>query len=157
MSQFTEGKAAMMVNGTWQMRTLTESDMNWGVAEIPAPAGKTSVAPLGGEMWTATATGDATRQAKAVEILKCIGSTETEVKLGSEDFTVPVLLDAIPEFLEKNPAMASFAEAVKNGRSRTAKLGSGWTDASTTIANGIQLVLTDSAAPADAMKQAAAQ
>ena len=55
--QFLAGKAAMMVNGPWQIPALDKQPtLQYGVVKIPVrEAGQTSVAPLGGEVWTVPA------------------------------------------------------------------------------------------------------
>ena len=58
--QFMAGKAAMMVNGPWQIPSLDKQPaLQYGVVKIPVrEAGQTSVAPLGGEVWTVPQTGN---------------------------------------------------------------------------------------------------
>lgn len=156
--QFTAGKAAMMVNGSWQRSNIASSKIDWGQVQIPVPqAGDTSVAPLGGEEWVLPQTGDKTKQAKAAAMIKCITEPKREIALASTSATVPVRASAVGPFLKQVPSMAAFAKQVQNGRSRTAKLGAKWNDASTQIANAIQLVLTGKASPDTAMKQASQQ
>ena len=51
--QFIAGKAAMMLNGPWQIPALDRAKINYGVVPFPVNTpGQTSVAPLGGEAWT---------------------------------------------------------------------------------------------------------
>ena len=67
LDQFTAGKAAMMINGPWQLPALNAiKGLNYGVVPIPAPAaGKPTIGPLGGETWTVPNTGNAAREAAA--------------------------------------------------------------------------------------------
>lgn len=52
LTQFQNGKAAMMINGPWQIPVLTESnpDLKWEVAVLPQQA--TSASILGGENYS---------------------------------------------------------------------------------------------------------
>ena len=54
--QFIAGKAAMMLNGPWQISSLEKAKVNFGVVSFPVnKTGQTSTAPLGGEAWTVPA------------------------------------------------------------------------------------------------------
>ena len=153
--QFAAGKAAMMVNGPWQIPALNETDVNWGNVQIPVnETGQTPVAPLGGEVWTVPQTGDAEKQANAAKFVECMGSDEIALQTAETRFMVPTRTDAIPEFTEKVPDMAAFADQVVNARSRTGKLGEEWPTQATVIYNAIQLALTGKATPDVAFEQA---
>lgn len=154
--QFAAGKAAMMVNGPWNIPALNETDVNWASVQLPVnEAGQTPVAPLGGEVWTVPQTGDAEKQANAAKFVECMGSDDIALQAGETRFTVPTRTDVIPEFTEKMPDMAAFAEQVVNARSRTGKLGEEWPTQATVIYNAIQLALTGKATPDVAFEQAA--
>lgn len=154
--QFLAGKAAMMVNGPWQIPALNETDVNWANVQIPVnEAGQTPVAPLGGEVWTVPQTGDAEKQANAAKFVECMGSDDIAMQTAETRFMVPTRTDAIPEFVEKVPDMGAFAEQVVNARSRTGKLGEEWPTQATVIYNAIQLALTGKATPDVAFEQAA--
>ena len=155
--QFAAGKAAMMVNGPWQIPALNETDINWASVQLPVnEAGQTPVAPLGGEVWTVPETGDADKQKNAAEFVECMGSDDIALQGAETRFTIPTRTDVIPEFTEKMPDMAAFAEQVVNARSRTGKLGEEWPTQATVIYNAIQLALTGKATPDVAFEQAAA-
>ncbi|HWV48796.1 MAG TPA: extracellular solute-binding protein [Microbacterium sp.] len=154
--QFLAGKAAMMVNGPWQIPALNETDVNWANVQLPVnEAGQTPVAPLGGEVWTVPETGNAEKQANAAKFVECMGSDEIAMQTAESRFMVPTRTDVIPEFTEKVPDMAAFAEQVVNARSRTGKLGEEWPTQATVIYNAIQLALTGKATPDVAFEQAA--
>jgi len=154
--QFAAGKAAMMVNGPWNIPALNETDVNWASVQLPVnEAGQTPVAPLGGEVWTVPQTGDAEKQANAAKFVECMGSDDIALQAAETRFTVPTRTDVIPEFTEKVPDMAAFAEQVVNARSRTGKLGEEWPTQATVIYNAIQLALTGKATPDVAFEQAA--
>ncbi|WP_437583302.1 sugar ABC transporter substrate-binding protein [Paramicrobacterium sp. CJ85] len=150
--QFAAGKAAMMVNGPWQIPALNETDINWDSVQVPVnEVGQTPVAPLGGEVWTVPVTGDKEKQAKAAE---CISSDDNQLALAESRYLVPTRTALAEEYVEKMPEMASFTEQVKNARSRTGQLGEDWPEAATVIYNAIQLAITGKAPVDDAFAKA---
>jgi multiple sugar transport system substrate-binding protein len=155
--QFVAGKAAMMLNGPWQIPTLQKAKVNFGVVPFPVDKpGQTSVAPLGGEAWTVPETGDDARMAKAAELVKCMNTDENQMLRAKQGGVVPTKLALADQFKKEDPVMAGFVEPVTNARARTGKLGAKWPDTAKVIYTGMQLVLTDQAAPADAMAKAGA-
>ena len=155
--QFVAGKAAMMLNGPWQIPTLDAKKVNYGVVPFPVnKPGQKSVAPLGGEAWTVPVTGDKTKMAKAAELVKCMNTDANQLQNAKEGGVVPTKLALADQFKKEVPSMADFADAVATARARTGKLGPKWPDTAKTIYTGMQLVLTDQADPADAMAKAGA-
>ncbi|MHA7178104.1 sugar ABC transporter substrate-binding protein [Arthrobacter sp. Sr24] len=155
--QFMAGKAAMMINGPWQIPALNEDpSLEWGSVQVPVnKAGQTPTAPLGGEVWTIPQTGNEAKQAKAAEFISCLTAGDTQVTLGAERYTVPTKPELAQEYVEKMPDMAAFTEQIANARSRTGNLGAEWPTAATTIYSAIQLVLTGKATVEEAFVQAA--
>ena len=155
--QFIAGKAAMMLNGPWQIPALDRAKINYGVVKFPVnTAGQTSVAPLGGEAWTVPVTGDEAKMSKAAELVKCMNSDENQLLRAKQGGIVPTKLSLSDQYAKENPAMVGFIEPVSTARARTGKLGDKWPDTAKTIYTGMQLVLTGQAAPADAMAKAGA-
>ncbi|GAA0910309.1 sugar ABC transporter substrate-binding protein [Virgisporangium aurantiacum] len=153
--QFIAGKAAMMLNGPWQIPTLDKAKVNFGVVPFPVNTpGQTSTAPLGGEAWTVPLTGDKARMSKAAELVKCMNTDENQLARAKDGGLVPTRLALGARFKTEVPAMAGFADAVAQARARTGKLGEKWPDTAKVIFSGMQLVLTGQAAPADAMAKA---
>lgn len=155
--QFAAGKAAMMVNGPWQINALNENkDLEWDTVLIPVKeAGQKPVAPLGGEVWTIPETGNKEKQAKAAEFISCFTRDSTQLSLATQRNTIPTKPELADEFIAEKPDMKAFTEQVADARSRTGKLGDGWPKAATTIYTAIQLALTGQASVDDAFKQAA--
>ncbi|MBF4564331.1 ABC transporter substrate-binding protein [Plantibacter sp. VKM Ac-2876] len=156
--QFMAGKAAMMINGPWQIPALSaDTNLKYGSVQVPVnKAGQTPVAPLGGEVWTVPVTGDKDKQAKAAKFVECISSDENQLALAEARFTVPTKTALAEQYVAKVPEMAAFTEQVANARSRTGELGEEWPEAATEIYTAIQLALTGQATPEEAFKQAAA-
>ncbi|WP_299167906.1 extracellular solute-binding protein [uncultured Arthrobacter sp.] len=156
--QFVAGKAAMMVNGPWQIPALQENpDVKFASVQIPVnEEGQTSIARLGGEVWTVPVTGDDAKQAKSAEFVECMSNDENQLALAEARYTVPTKTALAEEYVAKVPEMESFTEQVANARSRTGQLGEEWPEAATVIYNAIQLALTGKAEPAEAFEQASA-
>jgi multiple sugar transport system substrate-binding protein len=154
--QFVAGKAAMMLNGPWQIPTLTKAKTNYGVVPFPINTpDQTSTAPLGGEAWTVPQTGDQAKMAEAAELVKCMNSDENQLLLAKQNGVVPTKTPLAEQFKKEVPSMAGFVDAVATARARTGKLGAKWPDTAKVIYTGMQL-LTGQEAPADAMAKAGA-
>jgi multiple sugar transport system substrate-binding protein len=155
--QFIAGKAAMMLNGPWQIPSLQKAKVNFGVAPFPInKPDQTSIAPLGGEAWTVAETGNDAKKAKAAELVKCMNTDENQMLRAKQGGLVPTKPALYEQYKTEVPSMAGFTDAVANARARTGKLGPKWPDTAKVIYTGMQLVLTDQAAPADAMAKAGA-
>jgi multiple sugar transport system substrate-binding protein len=155
--QFIAGKAAMMLNGPWQIPALKKAKINYGVVPFPVNTpDQTSVAPLGGEAWTVPLTADEAKMTKAAELVKCMNTDENQVKRAKEGGLVPTKLALAEQFKTDVPEIAGFVDSVGTARARTGKLGPKWPETAKTIYTGMQLVLTGQAEPADAMAKAGA-
>ena len=155
--QFTSGKAAMVIDGPWLTTTFDRSDVNWAVAEIPAPkAGDTSVSPLGGELWSIPQTGDAARQAKVMEVLTNLLSDDSILDLNTQRYTIPTKKAVDADYVAALPQMDSLVTAVNNGRSRTALLGEKWPKTAEALYNAVRSALTGQAQPLAALETAKA-
>ena len=154
--QFVAGKAAMMVNGPWNIPSLNETpQVKWEVVQFPVnKVGQTPIAPLGGEAWTVPLNKDQAKQQKAADFVKCLTSDENEMRWAKARFTVPTRTALGPEYVKEVPSMKAFSEQVANARSRTGKLGDKWPDAAKVIYQAIQLALTGQASAQDAFKKA---
>ena len=155
--QFIAGKAAMMLNGPWQIPALQKAKVDFGVAPFPVNTpDQTSIAPLGGEAWTVPVTGDEAKMAKAAELVKCMNTDENQMLRAKQGGLVPTKLALAEQYKTEVPSMAGFTDVVATARARTGKLGAKWPDTAKVIYTGMQLVLTGQAAPADAMAKAGA-
>ncbi len=156
--QFRQGNAAMMVNGPWQIPLLdSDEGLNYAIVPIPTQtADQKSVAPLGGEVWTVPNTGNRAKEEIGAKMAECLSSDAMQVSLAVKRQTVPTkTADAVRDaFLEQAPQMKTFYEMVQDARARTGELGNDWPKAATAIYNAVQLALTGSASPMDALKQA---
>ncbi|TCO49592.1 multiple sugar transport system substrate-binding protein [Kribbella antiqua] len=154
--QFIAGKAAMMVNGPWQIPSLNKNPkVKWDVVQFPVnKVGQTPVAPLGGEAWTVPLNKDQAKQQKAADFVKCLNSDENELAWAKARFTLPTKTALLDQYVTEVPSMKAFGEQVVNARARTGKLGDKWPEAAKVIYQAIQLALTGKASAQDAFKQA---
>ncbi|WP_217250118.1 sugar ABC transporter substrate-binding protein [Streptomyces sp. AC602_WCS936] len=142
--QFMAGNAAMMINGPWQVETLnSDKSLHWGIAPIPVPeAGEDSVGPLGGAVLTVPNTGDEAREKTAGKIVACLSSEQEQLTYALNSWMVPANAEAAADWREKVPELDSLADQVAVARSRTAKLGAGWSSVSLALQSAFQSALT---------------
>jgi len=158
-NQFIAGKAAMMVNGPWQIPSLQAAKgLNWAYVPIPTrTASQTSQSPLGGEDYTVPNTGDKTKEAAAGKFVACVTSAKNETANAAANEELPSNNAAAAAFAKANPSLAGFLTIIQHGRARTALLGADWPAAATKIYTAEQLGLTGKATPAAAWAQADSQ
>lgn len=156
--QFIAGKAAMMVNGPWQFPALDKAGVKYEAVALPAPKpGTEIVSPLGGETWTVPVTGNKEKMASAAKVVQCLGSDESQLKLGSGRNLIPTNENLAEQYAQENPKMKGFVEQIPGLRARTAQLGPDYAKASQTIYTAIQDVLTGGAEPLEALRRAEAK
>lgn len=154
--QFMAGKAAMMVNGPWQIQNLAKKPgLHWDTVKIPVPtAGAAAVAPLGGEMWTVPQSASKERQQKAAKVISCMVEDKNILATAKEASLVPTKPAVALQFATEVPSMASFVDTVANARARTGQLGPKWPKAAQAIYTAFQAALTGQSTPAAALAQA---
>ncbi|MFJ7996237.1 extracellular solute-binding protein [Streptomyces sp. NPDC096310] len=154
--QFIAGRAAMMINGPWQVPVLGEhQDLDWAVAAIPVPeAGRPPVPPIGGTVMTLPRTGDTGRQRTAARIIDCLNEQRNQVSWGEAVYNVPTRTAAAAVYKAQNPKLGAFADEVATARSRTDRVGARWPVVSDALAGAFQSVLTGRSTPEAALKQA---
>lgn len=158
-NQFVAGKAAMMINGPWQLPVLNSTKgLNFDSVPIPTrTSSQKVVSPLGGETYNVPNTGDKTKMALAAKFVQCLNKPATQLKIAKISGNVPADQTSAATWAKSHPQVESFVETVKTARARTAELGPDWPKAATAIYTGVQLALTGKASPQDALAQAQAQ
>ena len=153
--QFMAGKAAMMVNGPWQLPTLNaKKDLHFGIVPIPVPTSAAKpVTPLGGEVW-AVAHSTSAREAKAVAVVKCLLSRDMSAKWSKEVGYIPSDETAAEQLAAGNPQLAAFVEEVATAKARTAELGTAYPKVSQALVEAIQAALAGNTSPQAALSQA---
>lgn len=154
-NQFVAGKAAMMINGPWQLPILNATK-GLNFASVPIPTRTTEqkvVSPLGGETFNVPNTGDKTKMGLAGKFVKCLNQPATQLKIAKISGNVPSDQASAATWAKSHPQVESFVETVKTARARTAELGAKWPTAATAIYTAVQLALTGKASPEGALKQ----
>ncbi|MFF5563368.1 extracellular solute-binding protein [Streptomyces sp. NPDC012623] len=154
--QFIAGRAAMMINGPWQVPVLgARKDLAWEVAPVPVPeAGRPPVPPIGGTVMALPRTGDSGRQRTAAKIINCLNEQRNQVDWGESVYNVPTRTAAAAAYKAQNPKLGAFADQVATARSRTGRAGAHWPVVSDALAGAFQSVLTGRSTPENALKQA---
>ena len=157
-NQFIAGKAAMMINGPWQLPALNATKgLHFASVPIPTPTSAQSVvAPLGGETYNVPETGDKTKMALAAKLVACLNTPAMQLQLAKGSGNVPADEGSAATWAQSHPQVQSFVNTVKTARARTAELGPKWPTAATAIYTAVQLALTGKASPAAALQQAQA-
>lgn len=152
--QFIGQRAAMMVNGSWQIPVLDEEDLDYDVVSLPVPeAGDDPATPMGGEVWAVGRNGQE-REQLAVEVLQCLMGSDNVTEWAELNAYVPARQDLAEQMTEDNPEMAPFVESVPTAQSRTADLGQDYPEVSGALIDAVQEALAGSAGPAEALDQA---
>jgi len=156
--QFASGKAAMMINGPWQIPALNDTEgLDWGSATIPVPeAGDTPIAPLGGELWTVPAS-DADREARSASVVACLNSEDKQLETALTNNTVPSNKAAAEELVAQQPEMASIVETVTTAYPLTGDSGLQWNDVNMALSAAIQAVISGQADAQTALEAAQAE
>ncbi|MTE17654.1 extracellular solute-binding protein [Streptomyces sp. TRM43335] len=156
--QFLAGRAAMMINGPWQVPSLSEQDdVDWAVSSIPVPvAGRDPVPPIGGTVMTVPK-GDGEREERAAGILACLNTEENQLAWAERVNNVPTRTAAARTYRERHPELAAFADLVATARSRTAGVGTRWPAVQDALAGAFQSVLTGRSGPRQALERAQRQ
>ncbi|MFC4243645.1 extracellular solute-binding protein [Gryllotalpicola reticulitermitis] len=158
-NQFVAGKAAMMINGPWQLPVLNATK-GLSFASVPIPtrdASQKLVSPLGGETFNVPNTGDKTKMGLAGKFVSCLNSPAMQLKIAQISGNVPSDEASAATWAKSHPQVQSFVQTVKTARARTGELGPKWPTAATAIYTAVQLALTGKASPEAALHQAQQQ
>lgn len=110
---YASKKAAMHVSGVWMALRSKESDIDYGIAPVPAgPVKNTSGANALSMYLTAQAEGE--KAAAAKKFFAFFNSKEQQVAWSVEAGWPPNRVDVRPDELTENPDVAKFAEFSRN-------------------------------------------
>lgn len=150
-TQFVNGKAAMMINGPWELQNLQDAGMNYGVA--PLPAGAEPATGLGGENVVTFAEG--AQPEAAVKFLEFITGTEGAQMYCDESGQLSSRVDLEGKLaLSDDPDMQVFEAQLDSAHARA--YGAKYNEISAAVQTSLQKVLTGAASPKDAAAEAAA-
>jgi multiple sugar transport system substrate-binding protein len=98
VNQFTAGKAAMILDGSWQQDTLKSAvDFDWRIALPPAPDGKQFVGALGG--WNLAVNKKSENADLAFEFIETLSQPKNQAAVNS---LIPALKSAGEQFVKSN-------------------------------------------------------
>jgi multiple sugar transport system substrate-binding protein len=157
-NQFIAGKAAMMINGPWQLPALKAAKgLAFDSVPIPTRTGAATVAPLGGEAFTVPQTKNKDTMKLAGKFVGCLSAAKMQSTIAGITGNVPTNITAADAWAQTHAEVASFVTTVKTARARTGELGPDWPKAATKIYTAVQLALTGKASPTAALQQAQSQ
>jgi multiple sugar transport system substrate-binding protein len=157
-NQFIAGKAAMMINGPWQLPTLNAAKgLQFDSVPIPTRTGAAPVAPLGGEAFTVPQTKSTATMKLAGTFVGCLNTAKMQTYIAGTTGNVPTNIVASEAWGKTHPQVSAFVTTVQTARARTGELGADWPKAATKIYTAVQLALTGKASPSAALQQAQSQ
>ncbi|MCU1474647.1 sugar ABC transporter substrate-binding protein [Amnibacterium sp.] len=157
-NQFIAGKAAMMINGPWQLPALKAAKgLQFASVPIPTRTGDAPVAPLGGEAFTVPVTKSKDTMSLAAKFVGCLNKPTMQTYIAGVTGNVPTNETAADSWATSHPDVAAFVTTTKTARARTGELGPDWPKAATKIYTAVQTALTGKAAPTAALQAAQSQ
>jgi multiple sugar transport system substrate-binding protein len=155
-TQFTTGKAGMMISGTWNVNSIPNDapDLKWMVATLPYS--KQPASSLGGENWAMMANGQQPDGAWA--FLKFVTDVNYGTKLTDCMGYIPSRKDVLAQVAEESaddPTMLVFLEQMQSAAARGPLPN--WSDVSAFVQQAMQEALSGQKSPEEAMKDAEAQ
>jgi multiple sugar transport system substrate-binding protein len=157
-NQFIAGKAAMMINGPWQLPALKAAKgLEFASVPIPTRTGSAPVAPLGGEAFTVPVTKNKDTMALAAKFVGCLNAPKMQTYIAGVTGNVPTNETQADAWASTHPDVAAFVTTTKTARARTGELGPDWPKAATKIYTAVQAALTGKASPTAALQQAQSQ
>ena len=149
-TRFLNQRAAMQINGPWQIPSLKEATFDWDVVALPRD--KEAATCLGGENWVLMASSD--HLDKAWEVLEYTQRPSVLVPYLVSFGELPARKDLADKgSWASDPALRLFLSQLPLARPR--QYGPHYADASQAVAEAEQAVLTGSASPSAAAKTAA--
>ena len=153
LGQFQNGKAAMMINGPWQIPTLRDQspDLKWNVSVLPSQAESASI--LGGENYSITSTSK--NVDAAWDFLTWSQEPENLKAYLSEAGKLPSRADlAEDEHWTGDPVLAVFIEQLKVAKPRA--YGEHYPEISNAIQEAMQAAISGQSDVASALTKAQA-
>lgn len=144
---FQTGKAAMLINGSWQIPTFDAvKSLHYGTVQMPTPtAGQHPLVPIGGEVFAISRSGSAAKQRAALDFLRWLISPQENAKATlAMGGMIPSVKAAVPLVLpHESPAqMQPYVTELEYGATpRTQFTGPAFDTVATTIGNALDAAL----------------
>lgn len=141
--QFRLGKAAMIIQGCWDIPLSQEANMNFEVAVIPPPKeGMPTIVPIGGETFGMSPFSSPEKKEAAWTFLKWLMEEEMEA-FNMKVNNIPTRASIAKKVIDEKPILEAFVKELQNGRSRS-EYGGGvhYPNVSIAVREAIQKVIT---------------
>ncbi|MET7473711.1 sugar ABC transporter substrate-binding protein [Streptomyces sp. NPDC005648] len=149
-TRFLDQRAALQINGPWQIPTLKKAGFDWSVVALPRD--RAAATCLGGENWVVMASSK--HVDKAWEVLEYTQRPSVLVPYLVSFGDLPSRKDLASQGTwASDPALRLFLSQLPLARPR--QYGAHYAEASQTVAEAEQAVLTGTAAPSAAARTAA--
>lgn len=157
--QFRLGKAAMMINGCWEIPLSQEAGINFGIATIPVPKkGMNPIVAVGGETFSISPFSPPEKQEAAWRFFSWLMGEEGMAHFNLAVNNIPTRDSVAQKVIRQNPTIEPFVEQYQYAVNRfTAGGGTKYPQVSAATRKAIQKALIGSATPEAALKAAAAE
>ncbi|MFB7669106.1 extracellular solute-binding protein [Kitasatospora sp. NPDC056138] len=113
MDAFNNGKAAMIIQGPWEITNIYKGAAfadknNLGIAAVPAGSTGKAGAPTGGHNVSVYAGSDAAHKAAGEKLAAFLTSAESQTFLAQKNSTLPTRADAYTAEVKKDPGITGF-------------------------------------------------
>lgn len=113
-SAFTQGRAAMMISGPWDMDDIKKAGISYGIVPFPTPPGASGKwSPFVGVQGTIMNAYSKNKSA-AAQFAKQIATADAQVSFNKAGGRIPVSLAARVK-LKSNPVVAGFSKTISAG------------------------------------------
>ena len=157
--QFTQGHAAMMVNGPWIFPDLNAKgwkyNQEYGIVPIPTDKpGQTVIAPLGGETVDLGNSGSDEQKKLAWEWVQGMQQPDVMTHVTSLMYYLPTKPAVTAQVLTGGPEYTVFAKETETARPRTTEYGANYPKVSQAIWTAIQAAITGTSSVSSALQTA---
>lgn len=113
-SAFTQGRAAMMISGPWDIDDIRKAGIDFGIAPFPTPPGASGKwSPFVGVQGTIM-NAYSKNKAAAAQFAKSITTADAQISFNKAGGRIPVSLAARTK-LKSNPVVAGFSRTISAG------------------------------------------
>lgn len=153
-AQFKAGHAAMMENGPWNLKLLSDHSVDYGIVPFPTPTAKAKpVSPLGGEVYTIPVT-TTDGQKAAEDLVQWLMQPTQLLDFDKTNGYIPPLKSIAQQMMSSNTDLKVFSDELNTARARTSQVGAKYPRVSQALWSAEQSALAGSQSPKAAMDQA---
>ncbi|WP_251554246.1 ABC transporter substrate-binding protein [Neobacillus muris] len=154
VQQFIDGKAAMMIGGSWETPALNQAEgLEYGQVPMPTKEpGIKVIGPLGGEAWAIPSSSDEKMKA-AWTFVNWIQGKDQQIKLNVDMGQLSGLTSATEQIVQEVSYLQIYSDLVKNGRARSS-YGPNYPQLSKALWTAIQSAMTGMQTPQQALQEA---